>query len=269
MNAPNDTYTHGHSEAVLRSHRWRTAANSAAYLLPHLRPSDVVLDVGCGPGTISVELAGLVPAGRVVGLDRAAEIVVAATDHAAGQGATNIEFRAGDVYALDFADDTFDVVHAHQVLQHLSDPVAALGEMRRVCRPGGLIAVRDADYAAMTWFPASDALARWLAIYDAVARGNNAEPNAGRHLLSWAQAAGLTNVVPSASAWCYATEQDRTWWCGLWADRLLSSDFGVQAVAGGHSTPSELDSLADSWRTWGANTDGWFSVLHGEILARP
>ena len=54
------TYTHGHAESVLRSHRARTAGNSAAYLLPLLRPTDRLLDVGSGPGTITADLARLV-----------------------------------------------------------------------------------------------------------------------------------------------------------------------------------------------------------------
>ena len=62
-------YLHGHHEAVLRSHRQRTAESSAAYLLPHLEPDAEVLDVGCGPGTITVGLAERVPDGTVVGVD--------------------------------------------------------------------------------------------------------------------------------------------------------------------------------------------------------
>ncbi|MGJ3561710.1 class I SAM-dependent methyltransferase [Streptomyces sp. INA 01156] len=76
---------------------------------------------------------------------------------AAGRGLTNTAFTVGDVHALDFPDDTFSVVHAHQVLQHVGDPVRALREMMRVTRPGGFVAVRDADYAAMTWYPLSRA----------------------------------------------------------------------------------------------------------------
>ena len=72
---------------------------------------------------------------------------------AAERGVQNVEFVAGNIYDLDFEDETFDVVHAHQVLQHLTDPVAALREMRRVAKPGGIVAVRDADFHGMSWYP--------------------------------------------------------------------------------------------------------------------
>ena len=172
-----DVYTHGHHESVLRSHRWRTAENSAAYLLPHLTPDALILDIGCGPGTITADLADRVPRGHVTGVDAAPDIVEQARSLIRGRG--NLDFAAGDVYALDYPAGAFDVVHAHQVLQHLGDPVKALREMRRVTRPGGLIAVRDADYAAMTWYPDIPALDDWLALYQRVARGNGGEPRAG------------------------------------------------------------------------------------------
>ncbi|WP_375431629.1 class I SAM-dependent methyltransferase [uncultured Friedmanniella sp.] len=136
---PTETYTHGHHASVLRSHGWRTAENSAAYLLPHLRPDLRLLDVGTGPGTITVDFACRLPEGSVAGIDNADAAVEATRALAAREGVA-VAAAVGDVYALDFADDSFDVVHAHQVLQHLVDPVAALAEMRRVCRPGGLVA---------------------------------------------------------------------------------------------------------------------------------
>ena len=193
---PTDRYTHGHHAAVLASHRARTAENSAAYLLPHLVSGQQLLDVGCGPGTITLDLAARVAPGAVVALDREPAVLAEVERLASERGATNVSTTTGDVYALDFADGAFDVVHAHQVLQHLSDPIAALREMRRVTRPGGVVAVRDADYAAMTWYPAEPRLDRWLELYRQVARSNGAEPDAGRRLLAWTRAAGFSEIDP-------------------------------------------------------------------------
>jgi ubiquinone/menaquinone biosynthesis C-methylase UbiE len=269
MARPVDVYTHGHHESVLRSHTWRTAANSAAYLLPHLRPGQRVLDIGCGPATITLELAELVAPGRVLGIDQSAEVLDAPRAEAAALGLSNVELAVGDAYALDLPDDSIDVVHAHQVLQHLSDPVAALVEMRRVCAADGVVAVRDADYAAMTWYPVDPRLDQWLALYQAVARSNSAEPDAGRRLRSWALAAGFTDVTSSASVWCFSASEERAWWASLWADRVTSSRFAEQAVDRGLATAAELEDIAAGWRDWAEQPDGFFAVLHGEVLARP
>lgn len=112
-----------------------------------------LLDVGCGPGTMTLDLAAFVAPGRVIGVENVEAPLVAAREAAAARGDETTTFGVGDALALPFPDDSFDVVHAHQVLQHLTDPVTALREMRRVCRPGGWVAARDADYAAMSWYP--------------------------------------------------------------------------------------------------------------------
>jgi SAM-dependent methyltransferase len=262
-----ETYTHGHAESVLRSHRWRTVDNSAAYLTAHLTPGTDVLDVGCGPGTITIDIAARVAPGHVVGLDAASDAVDAARAAAEAGGVTNVDLAVGDVYALEHEDDAFDVVHAHQVLQHVSDPVAALREMRRVCRPGGVVAARDCVYRAMSWHPADPTLDRWLTVYCAVAEANGGEPDAGSHLRHWALEAGFTAVSSSASAWCYATDDERAWWGGLWADRVATTALGTRAVELGLATPDGIAEMAAAWRAWAVAPDGWFAVLHGEILA--
>ena len=255
------SYTHGHDESVLRSHRWRTVENSAAYLIRHLRPGLTLLDIGCGPGTITADFAARLAPGRVLGIDPSAEVIAAAKhDH------PGVAFETGDVYLLDDLGDSWDIVHAHQVLQHLSDPVEALSAMRRVVRPGGIIAARDSDYASFTWHPADERLTRWLALYRDIARINGGEPDAGRHLLSWAHQAGFSQVIPSASVWCFATPEERAWWGGLWADRMTTSTIAHQAVREGRATVEELAAMADAWRAWSASADGWFAVLHGEII---
>lgn len=261
-------YTHGHHESVLRSHRRRTAEDSAAYLLPHLRPGLSLLDIGCGPGTITLDLAARVAPGAVTAVEPTDDALDLARAEAQRRNASNLAFVTSDVHALGFPDDTFDVVHAHQVLQHVADPVCALREMRRVCVPGGVVAVRDADYAGFVWFPRIPLLDRWLELYDTAARANGGEPDAGRRLLSWAQQAGFDDITPTAGMWCYATPDTREWWGGMWADRILQSDLARQLVTSGLSTSDELEAISAAWRDWAATPDGWLGIPHGEILCR-
>ncbi|HXO82559.1 MAG TPA: class I SAM-dependent methyltransferase [Mycobacterium sp.] len=261
-------YTHGHHESVLRGHRVRTAENSAGYLLPHLRPGLSVLDVGCGPGTITVDLAARVAPGRVTAVEMTSDALDLARTEAQTRGQSNIDFVTSDVHALDLPDDTFDIVHAHQVLQHVADPVQALREMRRVCKPGGVVAARDADYAGFTWFPQLPPLDRWLALYSAAARANGGEPDAGRRLLSWAQHAGFDDITPTGGLWCFATPETRDWWGGMWADRIVESALSRQLVESNMATTVELDEISSAWRDWAEAPDGWLAIPHGEILCR-
>ena len=260
-------YTHGHAEPVLRSHRSRTAENSAGYLLPHLRPGSTLLDVGSGPGTITADLTERVAPGRVTALEATEEALALTAAELAGRG-VEADLVTGDAHDLPFPDDTFDVVHAHQVLQHLADPVTALRELRRVCRPGGLVAVRDADYGGFSWWPRPVGLDRWLALYDDVARANGGEPDAGRRLLGWALEAGFDAPRVGASVWCFATPEERGSWGGMWADRIVSSALADQLIAEGRATRADLEDLAEAWRTWRDSPDGWFVVVHGELLGR-
>ena len=270
MNAqqPEDVYTHGHHESVVRAHASRTAENSAAFVIPHLTPGTSVLDVGCGPGSITCDFAGLVAPAQVIGLDRSADIVAQATELAKDRGVDNVEFRTGNIYDLEFEDETFDLVHAHQVLQHLPDPVAALREMRRVAKPGAIVAVRDADFHGMSWYPEVPELDDWMELYQKIARRNGAEPDAGRRLVSWAQRAGFAQVAPSSSNWLYATAQQRAWQSRVWSERVLHSAFAEQALEYGFANEADLARIAAGWHRWGATDDGYFLIPNGEVIAR-
>lgn len=138
-------YVHGHGHARA-NHSTRTAADSAAFLLPHLTATTRLLDVGCGPGTITrgladriVELGGSPT--QVLGIDHSVDTATSPTDP---------HFLYGDIYDLPVADASMDVVYISQTLHHLPDPVAAIRECARTLRPGGLLAIREVDYGAMT-----------------------------------------------------------------------------------------------------------------------
>ena len=219
-------------------------------------------------GTITLDLAARVRHGCTVGVDRNARVVAEAQRLIDSRAISGVEFRTADVYALEFDDESFDVVHAHQLLQHLSDPVAALVEMRRVLRPGGVLAVRDSDYGGFVWAPSDPLLDRWMQLYHEVCHQNGADADAGRNLLGWAQTAGFIEIQPSSSTWTFAEPKTRRWWGELWADRVVSSSLAEQAVEYGLSSQDELKAIAAAWRQWLEQDDGFFVVVHGELIGQ-
>ncbi|KIJ12927.1 hypothetical protein PAXINDRAFT_14289 [Paxillus involutus ATCC 200175] len=248
-------YSYGHPEYVIRSLSWRTAQNSATYLLPYLKPTMHILDIGCGPGTITADFARLVPQGRVTGIDYSTSgILEHARKHAAEQGITNIHFQNGDICNLeDVPDDTYDVVHCHQG-----------GEtwQARRCSGGRL----KGDHVV----PETEAMDEFMELYRRVSRTNHTEPDAGRRLVSWALAAGFErgHIDATAGTWCYSTPEERAWWCGISADRTVHSTFATQAVERGLATEKTLERPAQHRREWGEKEGGWLAILHGEIVCR-
>jgi ubiquinone/menaquinone biosynthesis C-methylase UbiE len=263
MAGHNEFYTHGHYPVVVGAHAKRTVADSAQFLLPFLRDGIRLLDFGCGPGSITADLAGHVGGtGQVVGVDSSPEALAIARRDAT---ANRVKYVGASVYELPFPPAAFDVAYGHQVLQHLNDPVAALREVRRVLKPGGLVAVRDADFGSMTHHPHYEELDRWLEIYYRVARSNGGEPDAGRRLSSWVRTAGFTSVAATTSSWHYTAKSERQAWAQLWSERIQLPRFADRAEQLGLET--EIGSIASGWLSWANEPDGWFAFVHGEVVA--
>ena len=198
--APQETYSIGYGSHAHRWHVRRTAAERAGFLLPHLRPGMNLLDCGCGPGSITVGLAAVVTPGRVIGLDRELCQVERAQSLVAEQARNNLSFVVGDVYHLPFPDATFDAVFAHNVLEHLSNPLQALKEMRRVLKLGGVIGVRDPDYGAGLWVPATPLLEEASRLLLRIREHNGGSPYYARHLRRLLGEAGFVQVEAFAFA---------------------------------------------------------------------
>ena len=229
-------YLHGYSSPVLTSHRERTAANSAGHLLPHLRPGLELLDVGSGAGTIAADLARIVGPEHLTAIEVSEEAAAITRAELGRQGVAGSRVVVGDARALPFADAMFDVVHVHQVLQHIPEPVQALREIRRVLHPGGLAAVRESDYEGFRWWPDSPGLDRWRELY--------------------------------LKAALYATAEGRAAWGGAWAGRVLAPPLATTLRELDLTDQPQLEELSCAWTAWSEESDGWFSLLHGEILAR-
>lgn len=260
-------HTTDHSSSVLGTHNKRTATNSAPHLLPHLKPNMTILDIGCGPGSISVDLARRVPQGHVTGIEYVSAPLEEAQRLAAREGVTNIDFRVSDIHSLDFPDNSFDVVHVHQVLQHVADPVLALREMRRVAKAdGGIVAARES--ARYVWYPENAGIEAWWELTDKMSRAKGCNACSGRFIHVWAKEAGFDQgrIQKSAGAWCFSNPEERAYWGESMEARAKSSGLSKMAVDRGLASQEELDGMAQGWRRFVEDDDGWFSVLHAEII---
>ena len=116
-----------------------------------------VLEAGCGVGAQTVTLARRSPEARFTSVDISADSVDEARRRVEAAGIANVELRQGDVFDLPFAHGSFDHVFVCFLLEHLSEPVAALSVLRRLLRPGGTITVIEGDHGSAYFHPHSEA----------------------------------------------------------------------------------------------------------------
>lgn len=216
-----NAYLPGYNE--VKHHEWRTVENSAQYLLPALQrlvsknPNVKLLDVGAGSGTITTSIAKYMPAGKVTAVDLSPEILSRASKHAQEVGASNTTFQQASVYELSktFGENSFDVVHVHQMLCHLDSPVQALAEMLKVVKPGGVVAAREIDMRVWSFYPPENEVMKdWVRVQLATHEAAGGSLAAGPSLVSWAMKAGALreDIEASMGTWMYSTAQERRVW---------------------------------------------------------
>jgi len=262
-----ETYQHGHHASVVTNHAKRTAENSAAFFLPYLKPGMRLLDVGCGPGSITVGLARRVEPGETIGIDPSPSVIETARSLTDAKGPGHLTFEVGNIYEPRFAPETFDAIFAHQVLQHLARPVDALRQVAKLLKPGGVVGVRDVDWGSATFYPENQGMRRFLALYHELARRNGGEPNAGRYLRRWFREAGFADARVMTSTMSYTDQAATQEWGDTYAERTLHSNVADKALEFGLAARSELEAIAAAWRAWGRDPDAFFCFSNTEVVA--
>ena len=199
-----ETYTLGYDDIAVKFVARRRLDANATFLLPYLKPGAVVLDCGCGPGTVTLDIAERIGDGTVVGVDMSESQVRIGMRRAAQRALRNVSFRQGDAYALPFADASFDVVFSHALLEHLSDPGKAVREFRRVLKPEGTLAVCTPDWSGFLFSPATRALLDAIKAYVELQARNGGDANIGHKLRDYLVEAGFEDVRPTARYENYA-----------------------------------------------------------------
>lgn len=244
----------------------RTAVKEGAFFLRHLRPGMRVLDVGCGPGSITLGFAEAVAPGEVVGVDFQSSQVAQAQVLSTARGLMNAKFEVADAYRLPFPDCTFDAVFAHAVLWHLRQPLQALAEMRRVLRPGGIVAIRDCDWGGRIHTPMTPRLEQWYALTVRIRQHNGGDPFMGRQLRRLLLEAGFVQTEASVSVWSAGTSEEVRH-CAAFLKAQLHG-FASTALAEGWMDQLTVDAVAGEIETWAGRPDALYVDTYCEAIGR-
>jgi ubiquinone/menaquinone biosynthesis C-methylase UbiE len=269
-------YTFGHSSSATATHAARTVRSDAAFLLPYIKPTDRILDVGCGPGTITFGFAEYVPEGSVTGTDytpvivqKAQEFLLSKMSEDDGKSRGKVDFVLGNVLErLPFEDETFDVIFSSQVLTHLgNESIPALKEMRRVLKTGGVLSSRDG--AIMHYHPPHFELDRLF--WGNICKAADLDGWTGPKMAAFYRATGFdvdggkvkvgtgSNVITGSEATRFHAES--------MAGRMKKGDaFRANWEKAGISQ-EEIERCAEAFRQWGETEDAWSGILQSEIVA--
>lgn len=261
-----DKYTHDYSDVFTQALMSRSADNEAAFILPYLHSNMTLLDCGCGPGAITADLAKIVSPGHVTGIDIDESQIEFARNHASRLEIVNLDFRTADIYKLLFSDDSFDGAFAHTTIQHLSDPVSALKEIKRVLKPGGVVGIRDDDVGGSIWSPTNSLMQKGVTIFEKVWRHNGGDPHFGRQQRQALRKAGFSNIKVSANCfYCDTSEAIEEY--GKFVVAMASApNFRDQAVAINLCDKQFLDDLTEEWKKWRKHPDAFFAVIFCEAV---
>lgn len=280
-NSKPSSYVQGHSCCTTATHERRTAEADAAFLLPHIKKTDHILDVGCGPGSITIGLAEHASEGATIGIDISIEVlekakVLAAKANMPTDGPGSVLFEEGNILeTLAYPDDTFDIVYSSQVFGHLQPspelPLRALAEIRRVLKPGGILATRDS--AASHFYPSSFDLDRlWSQnLARALSKGaSDAEP-IGRSMPALFRKAGFDadggKVHVGAGTSVFSGLDTRKFLAWRATGQLKEGDAFRESWSNAGITEDEIEETLVAVECWAETEDAWFVILQTEMLA--
>ena len=238
----------------------RQASQVAGFLMPRLSSGMSILDCGCGPGALTLDLAEAVSPGRAVGIDIEPTMIDQARRLASERGTQNVDFRVASIYELPFEDGEFDVVFSSAVTEHLSDPVRALREIRRVVKPGGRAAIIKTDWSFPFIVPECSEFTRFFELFEGGFNRIGGSLNRGRFLRSYMMEAGFDDVEFEArmsnrfgaEAVASAVEGYITWMDNIPLFR--------ESIELGITSDAELDTVRSGMREWAKSPDAYIAM---------
>ncbi|MCB1081651.1 MAG: class I SAM-dependent methyltransferase [Chlamydiia bacterium] len=253
----NSQYPIGYSDTAINIFKERSAFKNGRFLIPHLKETDHLLDCGCGPGSITLDFATLLPCGHVTGIDVEPSQIPIAQSLMQEREITNATFMQGSILSLPFENDQFDVAFTNAVLWTLSDPIPALQELKRVVKPGGIIACREPCFEGNLFYPESLPIKEAFDLQGRAQTEMGTDRNIGKKLAAHFFSVGLKKVELSVSVDVFSSPERRkllarysqtAWHDAPWAKMIQEKQW---------ITPERIDYFKHELSKW-ENTPGAF-----------
>ena len=244
----------------------RRASRQAAFFLPYLRSGMTLLDAGCGPGSITVDLAEIVAPAQVIGVDINEEHLNLATRYAHVRGVENVRFQPGDLTELAFTDGSFDAVFVHGVIEYLNAE-RAFSEIYRVLKLGGVVGARHGDFGGFLISPENPELIESFELVSRFLTHIGGDPHCGRNQFAVMRKVGFINLKVSASYDCWTETREAARAATQWMVKT-GLDSADMLIALGWTDRSQVEARNLAIRTWGENEDAFAAEAWGEAVAR-
>ena len=268
-NQASQEYVYGEDSAITTTlFNKRTADKQAAFFLSYLQPGMSLLYCGSGSGSITVGLAEVVEPGQVTGIDISEAEVERARERAVEASVSNLRFRVGNVYQLEFADNSFDALFSNNVLEHVPETHVALQEMYRVLKPGGIIGLRNMDWGGVLLGPYNEHMERIPTLGEGYMTCAEGHPRLSRSLGTSLHEVGFKDVIMSASYDLYNDLESRKLVARAAIKEMGNPDYIDRVTRSGLAKVEDLEAITDALQTWAETPGAFYAKPECEAIGR-
>jgi len=244
-----------------------TLLREGLFILPALTAEVTLLDVGCGPGAISLDFAQHLPKGQFVGIDIDDYQIALANLEKDRMQLSNVDFQVADAYNLPFDSESFEVIFINNLFLHLQKPKEVLQELYRVCKTGGTIGIREGvgsfDHSCFLKLP--DGFPNLSNFFEQAIKQTGVSPDIGLHIKGLLLQQGF--LEPEIKVYSEVYDQPKDFMMLKdWYQSHLRGEFGNILLKSGFLTRKKLTTLVDSMDTWYQDKDAltvitWITYL--------
>lgn len=261
-----ENYPVGYSATVVNTFKKRSAFEKGRFLIPHLKETDYLLDCGCGPGSITLDFASILKKGKVVGVDFEPSQIECAKQLMKEKKVSSAEFQIADILNLPYKNNSFDVAFTNGVLWTIGETLQVLEELKRVVKPGGIIACREPSFDGAQYYPESKIFEKAFHLQNRSldALGNNR--NVGKELSAYFSKVGLKDVQLSVSCDLYSSDEKRRLFADYWINAWNIAPWAKHIREKSWASLNEIKEFQQEFLAWGKKEGAFISAPWFEAL---